>query len=73
MSGCGWRGGKRSSGGIELALSKKTGPERESENKVFHRKTHSLAQKGLTDNSEEDTILGTVTKTVINGVWEWEG
>jgi hypothetical protein len=41
--------------------------------KVFHRKTRAIAQKALTDNYEEGTIRSKVTKTVINGVWEWVG
>jgi len=30
-----------------------------------------MAQKALTGKNEEGTIRSKVTKTVINGVWEW--
>jgi hypothetical protein len=57
-----------------LALTRTACPEREvmgNEEKVFHRKAKSTAQKALTGKNEEGTIRSKVTKIVINGVWEW--
>ncbi len=60
--------------GGPVALSRRACVERELravERRDFHRKTISLAQKALTDNKKEGYDSEQVTKTVINGVWEW--
>ena len=60
--------------GGAVALSRIARPEREVPEivpGVFHRKTVSLAQKALTDNNRGGYDSVQVTKTVINGVWEW--
>jgi hypothetical protein len=57
-----------------MALSRIACPEREAQGsgaRVFHWKAIFLTRKALTDNNEEGTIRSKVTKTVINGVWEW--
>jgi hypothetical protein len=61
------------SGAVALSRDRfvQSGKEQGADLGVFHRKAIFLTQKALTDNSEGGTIRSKVTKTVINGVWEW--